>query len=302
MPTWVGSQGSIDQSARASAPVAGWLHASCAGGLPRGGSISQSCGRPPRSNGSGTLSTPPSTSLVGSSNLMYHLRMSNETKFWESVASTLSGGWLIESTEDHDPALMEKMRTHDVRIYAVDVSTGWMASAAMTPDGLRTIRANMQEKLADVSGGDLMSAASAMVNYCATDAKNDKGRRAEALAAAAGSLTLTRTFDVVSQQGDLSGHWLMLVYKGKDQSLISRPMYMRSKGVEAFMPPTDVEQAVKAVLKTDLTAKQTGVYEIIKRSGGLHVADCYQDQDLLKESGAELKDILQRVMRNKPGA
>ncbi len=302
MPTWVGSQGSIDQSARASAPVAGWLYASCAGGLPRGGSISQSYGRPPRSNGSGTLSTPPGTSLVGSSNLMYHLRMSNETKFWESVASTLSGGWLIESTADHDPDLMAKMRTHDVRIYAVDVSTGWMASAAMTPDGLRAIRSNMQAKLTSISGSDLMSAASAMVNYCATDAKSDKARRSEALAAAAGSLTLTRTFEVVSQQGNLSGHWLMLVYKAKDKSLISRPVYLRSRDGEGFMPPDAIEDTVKAVLKTDLTAKQTAVYDIIKKSGGLHVADCYQDQDLLKESSAELKDILQRVMRNKPGA
>ena len=240
--------------------------------------------------------------LVDAAILMYHLTMSNETKFWESVASTLSGGWLIESTEGQDPDLMTKMRTHDVRIYAVDVSTGWMASAAMTRDGLRAIRGNMQAKLANISGGDLMSAASTMVNYCATDAKNDKARRSEALAAAAGSLTLTRTFDVVSQQGDLSGHWLMLVYKAKDKSLISRPVYMRSRDGEGFMPPDAIEETVKAVLKTDLTAKQTAVYDIIKKSGGLHVADCYQDKDLLKESGAELKDILERVMRNKPGA
>ena len=94
----------------------------------------------------------------------------------------------------------------------------------------------------------------------------------------------------------------MLVYKAKDKSLISRPVYLRSRDGEGFMPPDAIEDTVKAVLKTDLTAKQTAVYDIIKKSGGLHVADCYQDQDLLKESSAELKDILQRVMRNKPGA
>lgn len=225
--------------------------------------------------------------------------MSNETKFWESVGSTLSGGWLIHSTESNDPDLMSKMRTHDVRIYAIDVSTGWMSAGATTQDGMNEIRNAVQGRLSDLTASQMMTAASAMVHHCAKEAKDDKDRRDEAMAAAVSSLTLTRTFEVVKQQGGLAGHWLMLVYQGKDKSLISRPMYMRASEAGVFLAPHDIKQAVKAVLKTDLTAKQSGVYAIIQKSGGLMVADCYQDQDLLKESSTELRDLMEQVMRAK---
>jgi hypothetical protein len=187
-----------------------------------------------------------------------------EKSFWQDVLSSTSPDWTIKlsNTVDLDQGL-SGLTTY---IYAIDTSTGWIASGAMRPQDLAT--AFKKASASELNKTEIADTAGQAVLQAGRDAASaDSEATRQSVLAAAHAITLTQTYQTALPTG-LDGHWIFMVYRGADQSSLTRPVFTRQR-IQGMLPPESLRQIVRQVAQTDTTNRNGQVYQIIQKIGGV---------------------------------
>lgn len=197
--------------------------------------------------------------------------MKNEKNFWEQFANNSNPDWNVKLAQ-HLELGGSSLSEHDVYVYAVDTSTGWIGAGAMTSANMQFMHdrihaePNMKKTVMDTAGIVILKN-----GQDSPEAGSEKAQ--ECILAATSALTLTGTFETASRNG-LAGHWLYITYKMNDGSFLGRPVYFHQPE-SGFAPMSIIKNILEQVIKQDTTNENTSVNKMMVRSGGAILAPEY---------------------------
>lgn len=189
-----------------------------------------------------------------------------EQGFWMGAAEALCSQ-KTEMQNDVQPSMLELLKENSVRLYAVDMTTGWFRVGGTTQGAMLSAWAAMKgsPRLGQVKSvcAQAISAAPQM-----GAAQDDPAWIARLMSGVCIATTGFLLFDLVRQQmGTLEGHWMYFTYTGQNGDTLCRPMYKKAKD-HAFMPPGEVMDAAAQVAMSDQLPGSNNLGEI-QRMGGL---------------------------------
>ncbi|MRD49690.1 hypothetical protein GHT07_20665 [Caenimonas koreensis DSM 17982] len=200
--------------------------------------------------------------------------MSGEHRMWRELMQRANPGWSF-SVGRH-AQLGQGALSLDTFVYLVDVATAWSVAGGLAESEFRRLLRALEAAPAmaasarDGANG-IREAADANL---ARDTEEAEGLIVTALAA----LTQTQTFVRAreAQQGRLTGHWLYLVYRLRDGSVLGRPGFA-TQGMPGLLSPERLHGLVVQTVAVDTGASgPTSVGRMIAAGGGAPVAEIYR--------------------------
>lgn len=200
--------------------------------------------------------------------------MSDERALWAQVATRAGTAWHIDASEDVAGGFTNPtLRDYMVRVYAVDTSSDWLLAGATTLDGLRFARASVMRSAGDRPLDRVTSEAALRLHRVASAQASDAHVRLGALTTALESLVATKTYEAVCRDHSPPlGHWILILYRAKDNSLLTRPAFIGGLH-RGYMEVGTLEGHLRTIMAADLGAAQSGLGQRLARSGGAVLAD-----------------------------
>lgn len=203
----------------------------------------------------------------------------NERNFFEFAANKASQGWDIHIQDHLQPGSMNLV-SHTVRLYAVDTRNDWTTAAAMEPTGFECARKQAAiSKLTAKQVKDCVGNSLAQLSRKAPSKNCPETTQTMAMLAAA--FADTKTFEtVMAISGDLSGHWLYVIYHAMDSSIIGRPVHFKTRD-GGFLSPANLFDIVRKVVHQDLAGPDlTSVAESLQKGGGPVLSESFLEGPL----------------------
>lgn len=196
-----------------------------------------------------------------------------ENEFWAGVARTLNPGWNIKLGSKWVPG-GECSGSHDLYVYAIDVSTGWTCLAGMPTAEARRLIAKVEKDAPDLcEPGARGVAAEAIAKAGQMPASEASANQEAVMVATTLAVSTTKSFEVARPGEDgLTTHCLYLSYRAKDGSFIGRPALIKSR-VAGAVPPAELNAFVRRIVGLDTAAPaQSDVGRMIASCGGTSIA------------------------------
>ena len=194
--------------------------------------------------------------------------MKNEKAFWEACNNTRSPGWDAKLSDHMTPGGMN-LSQYDVYVYAIDMSTGWIAGGSLRSSEMESIYLDLSKP-----GVDRKSiqdeAGQLIILYGQSFPGSGSPETQACIAASVRAMTVTQTCKITRQKG-LDGHWIYTAYKMRDGSIVTRPVFFRHP-ISGFAPPDELKNVIRQVFIKDTTDTSTAVYQQLKAAGGAVVS------------------------------
>lgn len=198
--------------------------------------------------------------------------VNNESKFFREILETMNPGWRLKlhNNEGSCPGSYSDLT---VRAYIVDTSSEWILSSAMS-------EANLQMLVKDIPtdcglGKEAVGGFSNLAEFCSDrniTAESDDAAHASTVAML--TMTTTATYKRVKETtGSYAGHWFYIMYRLKNSSVITRPVYFNNHR-QGLMGPEEIKSVVRDVVRKDL-GQQTSIGVTIQKGGGCRLARHY---------------------------
>lgn len=197
----------------------------------------------------------------------------NEETFWTSVAQQFAAEWDVRLVPGKTGGGLAGLNS---AIYVIDTSNGWSAMGAFPESTLASaaalLRAQSDQK-AIIDNADLLC------HECAgRGIQGDHPDLLNALNAAIVATSGTRTYSVAPPTpAGMTGHWLRLLYRLADGSLMGRPMHLKTNG-PSMLSASKAFAIARDVLATDLSNPASLVGSTIRACGGLVLDEAFSDQ------------------------
>lgn len=198
--------------------------------------------------------------------------MNAERKFWETVLSAANPTWDVQVDPSLSPGTFSKQ---EVRVYVVDATHGWMSAGCVSTEEMARVatflsgRGEERSRLPAEAPGFIHDRAGHRPQPTAADVE-------QVISMALCALTQTRTFSQVQlMQGKLAGHWLYVVYRLRDDTVMGRPVFFVGEPMTGFLAADAIKSAVRQVLRADLESNRH-VAEMVRQGGGQVLAQTYQ--------------------------
>lgn len=207
--------------------------------------------------------------------------MNAERKFWETVLAAANPSWNVQA----DPSLLPGTYSqHDVRVYVVDATSGWMSAGCVSTQEMARVATFVSAR--DEERGRIAAEAPGFIHDRASRKPQPTAAEVEqVISMALCVLTQTQTFSRVQEmQGKLAGHWLYLVYRLRDESIMGRPVFVGAAPTAGFLGTDAINQSVNHVLRADHASNQ-GVAQMVRQGGGQVLAEAYRQNIAFPGSG-----------------
>lgn len=201
----------------------------------------------------------------------------NEKSFFENLLNTSSKGWSVAIQDHLQPGNMN-LSSLNAYLYAVDTSNAWLCAGAMT--GSQFDIAAQSIASAGLTPQSVKDHAGNYIAQLSASQNNQAGVTIEqALSMLAAAMTTTQTFNIVKNAGqDFSGHWVYMIYRAKDLSIVGRPLHFKTQA-PGLVDHDQLLGVVKSVVHNDLYATQmTNVGREVTLGGGPILAPMFEEQ------------------------
>jgi hypothetical protein len=196
--------------------------------------------------------------------------MSNERIFWEQLLKTMHPEWSI-AIPNGNPVGSLNVAELVVHVYLVDASNLWvLMGSTREADAERakaqtTAAPDWAEKLVGSIGNYLVECGDKGVDESSAQAH-------QAVSMSLLALSRTRTFDEAKRlTSRLAGHWLYILYRLKDGTVLARPGFIGAKG-PGLLRPEELHGILKRIVATDTAASATSfIAGEISRGGGVAI-------------------------------
>lgn len=197
--------------------------------------------------------------------------MTAERRFFESILAKASPSWDVTLAPHMQPGQMD-MASLDVRVYVLDTSSGWTAAGCMAVSAFDYAKALAKSNPQGAAGvcdaaGQLIAALSK------ADTGGDAPEVGQCIQATAAALTTTKTFELVQPRG-LAGHWLYMVYRCLDASVVARPMYF-SAAAPGLIDFAELAGIARHIAQQDMANAHGAVGLAVKKGGGALLASAF---------------------------
>jgi hypothetical protein len=197
--------------------------------------------------------------------------MTAEQRFFESILAKASPGWDVTLAPHMQPGQMD-LASLNVRVYVLDTSSGWTAAGCMAVSAFDQAKALAKSN--PLGAAAVCDAAGQMI---ATLSKADTGGDApevvQCLQITTAALTTTKVFELVKPRG-LAGHWLYMVYRCLDASVVARPMYFNA-AAPGLIDFAELAGMARHIAQQDLANANGSVARAIKKGGGALLASAF---------------------------
>ena len=204
----------------------------------------------------------------------------NEARFWrDTVLTQLHPGWTLALGDNARSGSID-LANSTAAIYLVDTSSNWRLAGLTRPADMLALEE--QIRAGKIPVDRIMSAAGWAVAENAgqllSQTEQEAARDAEyAVKVTVGALVQTQCYELAKQsQSGLSGHWLYLVYRMRDGSVIGRPAMLPMKPSPfPLLRPEALEGCVRHILQADASASvaTSAIARRLHESGGPILAD-----------------------------
>lgn len=199
----------------------------------------------------------------------------HERAFWERTVSAFSPGWSIRLLDETDAK--PGVSGLDAFFYAVDLSTGWKMVAGV--HSLEVLRAEAAGRLGLWEGVDVLGAAGQLLAKASDDAATSEQDLASVVGnAVVLAMTQTATYRLVKERfGSVAGHWLLLVYRGREgDAVVTRPAFIGKATPGAPLGVVRLQEAALYLCLRDLIEQPGKVAAAMAEAGGAKLAPCYR--------------------------
>jgi hypothetical protein len=198
--------------------------------------------------------------------------VNNESKFFGEILKTMNPDWHLKlhNSEGAGPNSYSDLT---VRTYIVDTSNGWILSSAMSEANLELLRETIPTQSGP--GKEAVDGFSGLAAYCSKQNITAESEDAT-LASTVAMLTMTTTATykrVKAATGSYAGHWFQIMYRLKDSTIITRPVFFDNHK-SGLMSLDEIKTVVRDIVRKD-HSHQTSVGALIHKSGGCHLGRHY---------------------------
>ena len=163
----------------------------------------------------------------------------NEMKFWANMLMASPQARAVNPVADWGAPVGPAMEPKSY-IYACDLATGWGGACTTPPENLLE-----SQKLLSVSQSKQQAARNfAQAELIALADANEPSNTQlmqRGMTMAMYYIAQTQTLKIVQRQyGQISGHWLALIYRFTDGASTMRPVFISPKGHRGLMQPEHV--------------------------------------------------------------
>lgn len=196
---------------------------------------------------------------------------SREYKFWTDFIATSNPGWTVQLDAQWG---QRGSRLSDLKVflYVFDTGTEWKAACATSTQDMEKARQHLQ------TSGSMRNAVKDTCGSLIRDAADQNGTADSELAKKAlmlsmVSMTDTRTFAVVQERlGSTAGHWLTILYRLADGTILTRPAFVQAEQTKGLLSPEKLKDWAREIALADTSNPSTSVYKMIHSSGGAMLA------------------------------
>lgn len=197
--------------------------------------------------------------------------MNAERNFWETVLAAANPTWNVQA----DPSLLPgSYSQHDVRVYVVDATSGWMSAGCVSTQEMARVATFVSAR--DEERVRIAAEAPGFIHDLACRKPQPTvGEVEQVISMALFALTQTQTFSQVQAiNGKLGGHWLYLVYRLRDDTVVGRPVFIFGKHQPGFLDTDTIKTSVKQILRADRDSNRS-VAEMVRQGGGQVLAETF---------------------------
>lgn len=195
-----------------------------------------------------------------------------ERGFWADTVAAANPGWTVQLDPGwgKDGALFSNL---NVFLYAYDTATGWKAACATSQQDMLKARRDLE------ASGSRRNAIKDACGSAICDAADQSATASDVLARQALMISMinmtdTRTFALVKEKlGDVTGHWLTIMYRLKDGTCLTRPAYAEGRAISGLMSPEQLAKWVREIVAADTGNTATSVYQVMQSAGGPKLMD-----------------------------
>lgn len=201
---------------------------------------------------------------------------SGENAFWEGAFRASAIGW-EKVRRDADPQAAAAMAELRLRVYLVDTHAH-AVNAMLTHVRALHQAHQLVTKREELRQAVQQAGVSKVLQISDAQASADTALQSEAFDAAlkllAASATYTRIIE--SNPEGLAGHWMLILYRLKDGSYLTRPMFWTTpEDTQPLLTPQELHLQVTTALRFDQGARETGIGRRIAQGGGLDLHPRY---------------------------
>lgn len=194
--------------------------------------------------------------------------MSNERIFWERLLETMHPEWSI-AIPNGNPIGSLNVAELVVHVYLVDASNLWVLMGSTRE--VDAERAKAQTTAAPDEADTLVGSIGNYLVECSDKGLGESSPMAQqAVSMSLLALSHTRTFDEVKRlTSRLAGHWLYILYRLKDGTVLARPGFIGAKG-PGLLRPQELHGILRSIVASDTSASASGfVASEVRRGGGV---------------------------------
>lgn len=204
--------------------------------------------------------------------------MKNEHLFWYRVVADANPGWTIAFAPGVEPGQVQ-ISSCDTFFYVADTKSGWITAAATSAQAFLDLKSTFPKilKQSGLTADRIVGMAAGLtMDAAAVNAAPNSQESIRAINGVAFALADTQTFDVVrAQTGGVAGHWIYVIYTGRDGSLIGRPCYM-SGPRKVFLDDAKLVGTIDQIIWSDRQAKSSFVGKQLAAVGGPVLHDTFK--------------------------
>lgn len=202
----------------------------------------------------------------------------NEKSFFEALLNSSSKGWAVKLQDHLQPGSMN-LNKFNAYLYAVDTSNAWLCAGAIEGAEFGVAAQSIvtagltPQKVKDHAGNYIAQLSSSQNSHESSVSIE------QTLSMLAASMTTTQTFDIVKNSGqNFSGHWIYMIYRAKDSSIIGRPLHFKTQ-TPGLLDRDHVLGVVATVVKKDLyDSHPSNVGREVALGGGPILAPMFEDR------------------------
>lgn len=199
-----------------------------------------------------------------------------ENAFWEGVFRASATGWhsVRRETETQTTDGMADLR---LRVYLVDTHANavnaMLTHVRVLHHAHQLVARSQEDRAAAQQVG-----VSKVLQLSEPVSLADPMRQREAFDAALMLLAASATYNriIESNPEGLAGHWMLILYRLKDGSYLTRPMFWETaRDTQPLLTPQELHLQVTTAVRFDQGARETGIGRRIAQGGGLELHPRY---------------------------